>query len=165
MTPPQSRTPTLPKRSFSILYVRWLRAPCSLQMYMRPKSFAMLNRLSLLKSARAHSCYVHFLCSWHYRSWRLRCESANGTQHTSLRAHRPPLCCLLPMVKRDIRRPVLFPSAFLQLSAAYFFSSEGQYNGALLLLHDSDHSWMIGHFNSLKCISCSWFEAVSDTEL
>lgn len=165
MTPPQSRTPTLLKRSFSILYERWLWAPCSLQMYIRPESLAILNRLSLLKSARAHSYYVHFLCSWHYRSWRLRCASANGTQHTGLRAHRPPLCCLLPMVKRDIRRSVLCPSAFLQMLAAYFFSSVGQYNGPLLLLRDNDHSWMIGHSNSLKCISCSWFEAVSDTEL
>ncbi|GFV67137.1 uncharacterized protein TNCV_3668921 [Trichonephila clavipes] len=54
----------------------------------------------------SHSLLLHFRCSRHHRERHLRWAGVKGTHRTGRRANRPPPCCLLATVKRDIGRPV-----------------------------------------------------------
>lgn len=72
LIPHQRRTPSPPKQPLSMILEVLLCIPCYLRMYISPESRIILNQLSPFKSIRAHSCCVHFLCSWNQRNQQHR---------------------------------------------------------------------------------------------
>lgn len=110
----------------------------SLSLHVYASKITCDTKLALIrKDYPTHSYCVHFLCFWYHRYRRIRYSGINRAHRTGGRAYRLPLCCLLDMVKRDIRHLFHLPCDFSSTVPSVSFC-------------------LLDNITVLCCVSSSW---------